>query len=511
MRSSYRPFLAMLSVSVAASVGTLACGESANDKTISPLGSGNTGGTVGTAGSGGSAAGAAGKAGKAGSAGKAGTAGAAGSTAGGSAGEGGAAGAAGSPGGAGEAGAGGFGTSDCTNGKADGPETDVDCGKVCPKKCAEGQKCESAADCVSQNCASDKCAPPSCMDTAKNQDETDLNCGGLKCGPCDEGQACLVTSDCKTGVCGTDKKCQAPTCNDNVRNGDETDIDCGTVCANKCANGQKCKTGTDCQSATCGGDSICKCPDGMAVVPKVGGGGSYCIDATEVTYAQYQKFWMANPQAMGTGVCAWNPTYTPSNEWPPQKEDLGMPVRYVDWCDAQAYCSWAGKHLCGKVGTIGGNAFTDYKDASKSEWHNACTAGGINVFPYGQSYDPGKRCRAQGFTIPSMLSTPVRDYELGCSVDSSVIPLELTKEVCKVTDAMGVAYDFCLGGAPGVYQMSGNVAEWEDSCNGANGAADICRIRGGSFASDQSELSCGADTSIKRDTRTAQIGFRCCL
>jgi len=64
--------------------------------------------------------------------------------------------------------------------------------------------------------------------------------------------------------------------------------------------------------------------------------------------------------------------------------------------------------------------------------------------------------------------------------------------------------------------MSGNVAEWEDSCDGTAAAAN-CNLRGGSYKAS------GVDTTLRCDAaRTearlpanaallADIGFRCCL
>jgi formylglycine-generating enzyme required for sulfatase activity len=70
---------------------------------------------------------------------------------------------------------------------------------------------------------------------------------------------------------------------------------------------------------------------------------------------------------------------------------------------------------------------------------------------------------------------------------------------------------FCEGGYPGIWDMAGNVWEWEDSCATTAGAEDTCQVRGGSFT--QSGASeCTFVWSDHRDGRNAavQIGMRCC-
>jgi formylglycine-generating enzyme required for sulfatase activity len=75
----------------------------------------------------------------------------------------------------------------------------------------------------------------------------------------------------------------------------------------------------------------------------------------------------------------------------------------------------------------------------------------------------------------------------------------------------------CIGGSSTniIYDLSGNVAEWENSCNATTGASDNCAVRGGSYDSgSQTTLTCalsGAQPPQPRSTTAADIGFRCCL
>lgn len=211
--------------------------------------------------------------------------------------------------------------------------------------------------------------------------------------------------------------------------------------------------------------------------------GGYCIDATEVTNAQYATFLAANfPTSGQDGWCAWNTTYTPSTAWPATGKDAN-PVVYVDWCDAYAYCKWAGKHLCGKIGG-GANDYGDYAFATKSEWYNACSGGGAQAYPYGNTYDAAK-CN-------------------GCKSSTN----------CTTTTAIpaGTALG-CEGGYPGLFDMSGNVNEWENSCDGQTGANDNCLMRGGAFNNNNAYgyLKCAvAGWYSSRSATYATHGFRCC-
>jgi formylglycine-generating enzyme required for sulfatase activity len=63
-----------------------------------------------------------------------------------------------------------------------------------------------------------------------------------------------------------------------------------------------------------------------------------------------------------------------------------------------------------------------------------------------------------------------------------------------------------------VFDLSGNVWELEDACDGA-GESSFCRLRGGSFAADYGYLACGFVSdlhTVGRNYSNADIGFRCC-
>jgi len=76
----------------------------------------------------------------------------------------------------------------------------------------------------------------------------------------------------------------------------------------------------------------------------------------------------------------------------------------------------------------------------------------------------------------------------------------------------------CVGGFPGLLDMSGNVNEWENSCYAASDGGgpdnDQCFLRGGGYAHNLLELQCEPDIKhIYIDYRKDQrfdVGFRCC-
>jgi formylglycine-generating enzyme required for sulfatase activity len=67
----------------------------------------------------------------------------------------------------------------------------------------------------------------------------------------------------------------------------------------------------------------------------------------------------------------------------------------------------------------------------------------------------------------------------------------------------------CTPGEP-IYDLSGNVWEWEDAC-GTNGPNDPCLLRGGCFISPEEHMRCDFQNITQgRSYRNTTIGFRCC-
>jgi len=95
-------------------------------------------------------------------------------------------------------------------------------------------------------------------------------------------------------------------------------------------------------------------------------------------------------------------------------------------------------------------------------------------YPYGDAFD-AKACIGADFNGNPMFE-PGTDYprEVGSTAS-------------------------CQGGYPGLLDMSGNIWEWEDSCNGSNGNGDVCLTRGGSYVEAAGDLSCTHDIAPTRE------------
>jgi len=242
-----------------------------------------------------------------------------------------------------------------------------------------------------------------------------------------------------------------------------------------------------------GGGAPCPTGEGPAMVSV----GEFCIDSTEVTAEQYARFLIANPvPASQPEVCSWNTSFLPDNG---EYCDFGAydpvghprrPAVCMDWCDAHAYCQWAGKRLCGRTG---GNAseLNDYFGMD-NEWTFACTSGGQYTYAYGSQYQPD--------TCYGKDSSKCGEGQGDC----------LPRDVGSLPQCASPKSPFS-----GIQDLSGNVGEWENSCEGVSGLHDTCRFRGGSLAEDALYLQCAPPSNTfelvtARGGVSQGIGIRCC-
>jgi len=211
----------------------------------------------------------------------------------------------------------------------------------------------------------------------------------------------------------------------------------------------------------CGTPNCGTCPTIAVVVAEDPTGHKYAIDSLETTVGEYQYFLSQNVAKQTDDDCDWNDSYEPG---PLAYPGANMPIHMVDWCDAKAYCEWAGKRLC--KGTSSYPA-----EAAKSEWFNACSLGGTRKYPYGDTYD-----------------------ETACSPDDAPPPVGSSL--------------MCEGGYPGLFDMIGSLHEWTAECTGGG-----CQVHGGPQAIEWLDCdSAGAlvEPRLQTNYDGSHIGIRCC-
>lgn len=238
---------------------------------------------------------------------------------------------------------------------------------------------------------------------------------------------------------------------------------------------------------------------GLGLMSRVDIPNSECfwIDQEEVSVANYQR-WQS---AVAADAVSWDPTWC---AWKRERSDPisdrddacakqilsfdlqpfapNKPMRCVDFCEAEAFCRWAGKHLCHASDAFG---VQGPRDAVR-EWFLACSNTLTTAYPWGNERDD-LRCNTGQTSENCITLRPT----------CGVLP---SGEKSQCTSSTGVV------------DLLGNVAEWVYSCNlitpeQAN-APSGCGVRGGGY--DASLESCNDESTLQNDSRLPSLGFRCC-
>lgn len=209
------------------------------------------------------------------------------------------------------------------------------------------------------------------------------------------------------------------------------------------------------------------------------------VDRFEVTQGEYLAFLVAAPPLSAQPPeCSFNTSFTPqSTKWNPNTRP-NHPVVGIDWCDAEAYCRFHGRRLCGRIDG-GVTPLAEQNNFLVDQWYAACSSGGRFAYPYGPTYQPG-----------------------ACHDDvtdgGDAVPVG-TKPLCRPPLDAGFA---------DVFDLSGNAYEFTAVCDrqGDGGAGDFCSVRGGSHtnAATDGQLRCDVVGGVCRSCYQDVIGFRCC-
>jgi formylglycine-generating enzyme required for sulfatase activity len=220
----------------------------------------------------------------------------------------------------------------------------------------------------------------------------------------------------------------------------------------------------------------------------------FCIDRTEVTLLDYDRYFAAvnqNPQALPGA------TFRYAN-WKLHDDDkyVARPVNGVTWQQASDYCTWRGKRLC-----------------AETEWERAARGSTARRFPWGDE--------------------PIANCSLAVMVSRSTVEGEAPLCGCD-REATADVGSLQYGDTPeGVSDLAGNVAEWVGPFLGGTYASgcdhppipvegssvvvwencgSVHAVRGGSFCHDVAGVQARTRTCVQHErTRSMyQRGIRCC-
>lgn len=247
------------------------------------------------------------------------------------------------------------------------------------------------------------------------------------------------------------------------------------------------------------GAAACPCPISPPIRMPREDGSAFAVDATEATVESYWAFLhTGTTPAIGpvahADMCAWNTSFAPKEdamELDPNcttwfdferlvRFEPTKPVVCIDWCDAAAYCTWLGGHLCGL--TEGQRMSRDEIGSNAAEWYSACSSNGATVYCYGDEFDP---------------------------------------QACNTAEAAGggvvmpvASLPSCEGPSPGLFDMNGNADEWVAACDDFGpddpGLATCYRVGGAFFQGGAAQSRCASSIPGARGLHGNNTGVRCC-
>ena len=233
---------------------------------------------------------------------------------------------------------------------------------------------------------------------------------------------------------------------------------------------------------------VCPSGRGPKMVLVEGTAFRFCVDSTEVTQGQYEKF-VTGGGALVTAhpACATKAALGPKpsclgNEVQYQAR-AGYPMVCVDFCDALAFCQWAGKRLCGRTGDGGPLVGPDDLGTKpQNEWYLACSQGGTRNYPYGD-------------ILRSDVCT-LSDPDAG----EAGAP-RATAPVASDPD--------CVGSTVPLFDIIGNAREWVNACTPAAGQCG-CLGGDGTTLPTGGAARCNDTSGAPPSDQGVRRGIRCC-
>jgi formylglycine-generating enzyme required for sulfatase activity len=224
---------------------------------------------------------------------------------------------------------------------------------------------------------------------------------------------------------------------------------------------------------------------------------AYCIDRTEVTVKDYATCVAAgrcSPAALTVNRSGYTPDKVARYSGLCNRADRAdHPINCVDWSQAAAYCTWAGKRL-----------------PTEAEWEYAARGTDGRTYAWGNAAPTAGRLNACGPECVAMLR---RDLDLPFTTKLAAV------DRWETTAPVG---SFAEGASPfGALDMTGNVWEWTADWYGPYTAAPAAGprgpragsyrvLRGGSWINvDGPSVRAARREGTGPAVRDNEIGFRC--